>query len=65
MVVARDHGQTDGFKRPKLFQSKKKCGATRDAIFSVYNYDDASTLYAFMRSLRGGRFDGGCRRFYT
>ena len=39
-------------KRPKLFQSKKKCGATRDVIFSVYNYDDASTLYAFMRSLR-------------
>ena len=39
-------------RRPKLFQSKKKCGATRDVIFSVYNYDDASTLYAFMRSLR-------------
>ena len=39
-------------RRPELFQSKKQCGPTRDVIFSVYNYDDASTLYAFMRSLR-------------
>lgn len=50
-------GRTDMAKRmvslrPKLFTATKRCERTRDVIFSVYNYDDATTLYAFMRSLR-------------
>ena len=43
MVVARDHGQADGFKETKALPVEDR-SAERDAIFSVYNYDDASTL---------------------